>query len=65
VKFDRLAVDLAVLPLDAPIRQLLLENGRFRELYRDEHYSVLQRATVRGLARRAPTGPDLEARAGL
>jgi hypothetical protein len=65
VKFDRLAVDLAVLPLDAPIRQLLLENGRFRELYRDEHYSVLQRATVHGLARRAPTGPVLEARAGL
>jgi hypothetical protein len=45
-KFDRLAVDLAVLPLDAPIRQLLLENGRFRELYRDKHYSVLQRAAA-------------------
>jgi hypothetical protein len=46
-KFDRLAVDLAVLPLDAPIRQLLLENGLFREVYRDKHYSVLQRATAR------------------
>jgi hypothetical protein len=45
-KFERLAVDLAVLPLDAPIRQLLLENGRFRELYRDKHYSVLQRAAA-------------------
>jgi hypothetical protein len=46
-KFDRLAVDLAVLPLDAPIRQLLLENRLFREVYRDKHYSVLQRATAR------------------
>jgi hypothetical protein len=46
-KFDRLAVDLAVLPLDAPIRQLLLEKERFREVYRDKHYSVLQRATAR------------------
>jgi hypothetical protein len=52
-KFERLAVDLAVLPLDAPIRQLLLENGRFRELYRDKHYSVLQRATAREPARQA------------
>jgi hypothetical protein len=46
-KFDRLAVDMAVLPLDAPIRQLLLENRLFREVYRDKHYSVLQRATAR------------------
>jgi len=52
-KFERLAVDLAVLPLDAPIRQLLLENGRFRELYRDKHYSVLQRATAHDPARLA------------
>jgi hypothetical protein len=42
-KFERLAVDLAVLPLDAPIRQLLLAGGRFREVYRDRHFSVLQR----------------------
>jgi hypothetical protein len=42
-KFDRLAVDLAVLPLDAPIRQLLLADAGFREIYRDKHRSVLQR----------------------
>jgi hypothetical protein len=42
-KFERLGVDLALLPLDAPIRQLLLASGRFREVYRDEHFSVLQR----------------------
>lgn len=42
-KFDRLAVDLAVLPLDAPIRQLLLADAGFREVYRDKHRSVLQR----------------------
>lgn len=52
-KFERLGADLAVLPLDAPIRQLLLENGRFRELYRDKHYSVLQRATAHQPARLA------------
>jgi hypothetical protein len=52
-KFERLAVDLAVLPFDAPIRQLLLENGSFRELYRDKHYSVLQRATARAPSRLA------------
>jgi hypothetical protein len=42
-KFERLGVDLAVLPLDAPIRQLLLASGRFREVYRDKDFSVLQR----------------------
>jgi hypothetical protein len=42
-KFERLGVDLALLPLDAPIRQLLLASGRFREVYRDKHFSVLQR----------------------
>lgn len=42
-KFERLPVDLALLPLDAPIRQLLLAGGAFREVYRDKHYSVLQR----------------------
>jgi hypothetical protein len=43
VKFERLGADLAVLPLNAPIRQLLLASGGFREIYRDKHYSVLQR----------------------
>jgi hypothetical protein len=43
-KFERLGADLAVLPLDAPIRQLLLAHTPFREVYRDKHYSVLQRA---------------------
>lgn len=42
-KFESLGADFAVLPLDAPIRQLLLANAPFREVYRDEHYSVLQR----------------------
>jgi len=42
-KFERLGVDLAVLPLDAPIRQLLLASPGFREVYRDKHYAVLQR----------------------
>ncbi len=46
-KFDRLAVDLAVLPLDAPLRQLLLADGVFREVYRDGHRSVLQRHPAR------------------
>jgi len=46
-KFDRLAVDLAVLPLDAPIRQLLLADAGFREVYRDKHRSVLQRHPTR------------------
>jgi hypothetical protein len=41
--FARYPVDLALLPLDAPIRQLLLAGGGFREVYRDRHYSVLQR----------------------
>jgi hypothetical protein len=45
-RFERLAVDFAVLPLDAPIRQLLLAQGRFREVYRDKHFSVLRRAVV-------------------
>jgi hypothetical protein len=42
-RFERLGADLAVLPLDAPIRQLLLEDLRFREVYRDKYFSVLQR----------------------
>lgn len=49
--FDRLPVDLAVLPLDAPIRQLLLAGGDFRELYRDKAYSVLQRDASQGAPR--------------
>lgn len=46
-RFEHLAVDLAVLPLDAPIRQLLLADAGFREVYRDRHRSVLQRAPAR------------------
>jgi hypothetical protein len=49
--FERLSVDLAVLPLDAPIRQLLLAGGGFREVYRDKDYSVLQRDALQGAAR--------------
>jgi hypothetical protein len=50
--FERLPVDLALLPLDAPIRQLLLASERFREVYRDTHYSVLQRDAAPGLITR-------------
>jgi hypothetical protein len=49
-KFERLGADLAVLPLDAPIRQLLLEDPRFREIYRDKYFSVLQREPSRATA---------------
>jgi hypothetical protein len=44
--FERLGADLALLPLDAPIRQLLLASGGFREVYRDKDYSVLQRGAA-------------------
>ena len=48
-KFDRLAIDFAILGKDAPIRQLLLAEGSFREVFRDERHSVLLRQ--RGLPR--------------
>jgi hypothetical protein len=43
-KFDRLAIDFAILDKDAPIRQLLLAEGSFREAFHDERHSVLLRS---------------------
>jgi hypothetical protein len=56
-KFERLGADLAVLPLDAPIRQLLLEDPRFREVYRDKSFSVLQREPSHASAANHPRVP--------
>lgn len=49
-KFDRLAIDFAILDNDAPIRQLLLAEGSFKEAFRDQRHSVLLRATPRQAA---------------
>jgi hypothetical protein len=49
-KFDRLAIDFAILDNDAPIRQLLLAEGSFKEAFRDQRHSVLLRATPRHAA---------------
>ena len=43
-KFDRLAIDFAILGNDAPIRQLLLADGSFREAFHDGRHSVLLRS---------------------
>jgi hypothetical protein len=42
-KFDRYAIDFAVLPRQVPLRQLLLAGGDFKLVYDDERYSVLVR----------------------
>jgi len=52
-KFERFGAHLAVLPLDAPIRQLLLASAGFREVYRDKYYAVLQRDPPAQKAREA------------
>jgi len=44
-KFDRLSIDFAIVGKDAPIRQLLLAEGSFKEVYLDQHHSVLLRNT--------------------
>jgi hypothetical protein len=49
-KFDRFAIDFALLDNDAPIRQLLLANGSFREAFRDTRHSVLLRSVPRQAA---------------
>lgn len=49
-QFDRFAIDFAILEKDAPIRQLLLAEGRFTEAYRDARYSVLVRKNARQAA---------------
>jgi hypothetical protein len=42
-KFEKLDVDFAIVSTDAPIRQLLLTEGTFREVYADVNHSVLVR----------------------
>lgn len=49
-KFDRYGIDFAILDNDAPIRQLLLAEGSFKEAYRDDHHSVLLRSAARQAA---------------
>ncbi|SFH93172.1 hypothetical protein SAMN04515618_10610 [Collimonas sp. OK307] len=44
-KFDRLSIDFVIVGKDAPIRQLLLVDSSFKEVYVDRHYSVLLRNT--------------------
>ena len=46
-KFDRLAIDFAILDNNAPIRQLLLADGSFKEAFRDKRHSVLLRTVPR------------------
>jgi hypothetical protein len=49
-KFDRYGIDFAILDNDAPIRQLLLAEGSFKEAFRDGHHSVLLRSAARQAA---------------
>lgn len=42
-KFDGLSIDFAIVDKDAPIRQLLLAEGSFKEVYLDQRHSVLLR----------------------
>lgn len=42
-KFDKLAIDYAILGKDAPIRQLLKADPAFKEVFFDQHFSVLLR----------------------
>ena len=46
-KFDRYGIDFAILDNDAPIRQLLLAEGSFREVFRDGRHCVLLRGAAR------------------
>jgi hypothetical protein len=60
-KFDRHAIDYAILPRELPLRQLLLADGGFRLVHDDEHFSVLVRDTpqFRGLPSvQAPASPS-------
>lgn len=52
-KFDKLSIDYAILGKDAPIRQLLKNDPAFKEVFFDQHFSVLQRN---------PAPPDTAAR---
>ena len=40
-KFEKFHIDYVVCHLDAPIRQLLLAEGSFKEVYKDASYAVL------------------------
>jgi hypothetical protein len=42
-KFDALAIDFAIVHKNAPIRQILVLEGAFKELFSDENFSVLLR----------------------
>jgi hypothetical protein len=55
-KFDRLAIDFAILDKDAPIRQLLLAGSSFKEVYRDQRHSVLLRTGAHQPALAATSG---------
>jgi hypothetical protein len=46
-KFDKLAIDFAIIDNDAAIRQLLLADRSFKEVYRDKQHSVLLRTIPR------------------
>ena len=59
-KFDRLAIDFAVLDNDAPIRQLLLAEGSFKEAFRDQRHSVLLRTVPRQSALLSSSGRQEE-----
>jgi hypothetical protein len=49
-KFDKLAIDFAIVDKDAPIRQLLLAGSGFEEVYHDQRHSVLLRTGARQAA---------------
>lgn len=55
-KFDKLAIDFAIVETDAPIRQLLLANASFKEVYHDEQHSVLLRSVPQHAALLSKSG---------
>jgi hypothetical protein len=55
-KFDRLGIDFALIDNDAPLHQLLLADGSFKEAFRDKRYSVLLRTVPRQAALLSKSG---------
>jgi hypothetical protein len=55
-KFDRLAIDFAIIDNDAPIHQLLLADGSFKEVFRNKRHSVLLRTVPRQAALLSKSG---------
>lgn len=51
-KFDKLSIDYVIVSKDAPLRQLLKADSAFREVFFDEHYSVLLRNPASDSAQR-------------